>query len=75
MQSGIVLVAHRGGDAALSEEARRPQERALREDEHVALARRAQRREQARDAAPDDDDADLPAATRISTLLHGSFRL
>jgi hypothetical protein len=55
VQRWIVVLPDRCGDAALREEARRREERSLREDEHVALGRGAQGCEEPRYSAPDDD--------------------
>ncbi len=54
----------RGGDPTLGEEARRREERPLREHEHVAFRGRAQRREEAGDAAAHDDERKLGVAGR-----------
>ena len=55
----IVVLPHRGRDAALGEEARGREQRPLREHEHVALGGRAQCREQPGDAPADDDERQL----------------
>ena len=56
VQLGRVVVPDRGRDAALRERARGREQRALRDDQHVGVRRRAQRTEEARDAASDDEE-------------------
>ena len=75
VQRGVVVLPDRRRDAALGEEAVRPQERALREDEDVGLARRAQGGEEAGDSAAHDDEAEPVVAVCVHGCLHGSFRL
>ena len=75
VQRRRVVGAHRGGDPALGEEARRREERPLGEHEHVAFRGRAQRREEAGDAAAHDDERKLGVAGDISGFAHGSFSL
>ena len=74
VQGRVVVLAHGGGDPALCEQARRGEERPLREDEHVALARGAERGEEAGDAAAHDDERELVIAVS-SGIAHGSFSL
>ena len=59
VQGRVVVLAHGRGDASLREQARRGEKRPLREDEHIALARGAERGEEAGDAASDDDEREL----------------
>ena len=75
MERRVVVLPHRSCDAALGEEARRREERPLREHEDVALGRRAQCREEPCDAAADDDERELGVVACISGYAHGSFRL
>ena len=69
----IVVLAHGCGDPSLCEQAGRGQKRPLREDEHIALARGAECREEAGDTATHDDERKL--ATCMSGIAHGSFSL
>ncbi len=62
-------------DPALREQARRCEQRALGQDEHLALRGRAQRREEARHPAADHDECELRVVARIQRFAHGSFRL
>jgi hypothetical protein len=75
MQSRVVVVPDRCGDTALSEEARRREERSLREDENVALGRGAEGCEEPCDAASDDDERQLAVNSCIDACAHGSFSL
>ena len=59
VQRRSVVLAHRGRDPSLREQARRRQKRPLREDEDVALGRGAERREEAGDTASHDDEREL----------------
>ncbi len=68
VQRRIVVLPDRGRDAALGEQARRREQRALREDEDVALGRRAQGREEPCDATADDDERQLGVAACISRV-------
>ena len=69
----VVVLAHGRGDPSLREQAGRGQERPLREDEDIALARGAECREEAGDTATHDDEREL--ATCMSGIAHGSFSL
>ena len=71
----IVVLAHRGGDAALREEASRGEERALREDEHVALGGGTERGEEPRHPSADVDELYVAIGTCLSRIGHGSFSL
>ena len=75
VQRRIVVLAHGGRDPALREQARRREQRPLGQHEHVALGGRAQRREEAGDAAADDDERELGVACVYLRFAHGSFRL
>ena len=75
MERRVVVLPHRGSNAALGEEARGREQRTLREDEDVALGRRAQCREEPCDAPADDDERQLRVAAYVSRFAHGSFRL
>jgi hypothetical protein len=75
VQGRLVVLPDRGGDAALSEEARRGVERSLREDEYVALGRGAEGCEEPRHAAPEDDECELAVRACIGRDAHGSFSL
>ena len=75
MQLGRVVVSHRGCDAALGERAGRREQRSLRDEEDVRVARRAQRADEARDAAPDDEEVGSILGARCLVVAHGSFRL
>jgi hypothetical protein len=75
VQRRIVVLADRGGDSALREQAGRGQQRPLREYQDVALGGRAKRREEPGDAAPDHDEGKLSVSSSISRFAHGSFRL
>ena len=57
--AGVVVLAHGCGDPSLCEQAGRGQKRPLREDEHIALARGAERSEEAGDTATHDDERKL----------------
>ncbi len=61
VQRRVVVLPDGGRDAALREQARRREQRPLREHEDVALGGRAERREEAGDAAADDDERQLGA--------------
>ena len=56
VQRRSVVLPDRRRDPALREEARRREQRPLREHEHVALGGGAERREEPGDAAADDDE-------------------
>jgi len=73
MQCRVVVLAHGRGDPPLCEQARRGQQRTLREDENIALARCAECREEAGNTASHDDEREL--ATYMSGIAHGSFSL
>jgi putative protein kinase ArgK-like GTPase of G3E family len=75
VKRGIVVVPHRRGDAALSEEARRGEQGALRQNEHVALRRGAQSCEEPCHTASDDDERELAVTACIRRDAHGSFSL
>ena len=66
MERRVVVLPHRGCDAALGEEARGREQRPLREDEDVALGRRAQCREEPwRRPAADDDERRARESSRL----------
>ncbi len=65
VQGWVVVLPDRGGDAALGEQARRGEERSLREDEDVALGRGAEGCEEPSDTAPDDDECEFCARPAI----------
>jgi hypothetical protein len=75
VQGRIVVLADRGGDAALGEQARRGEQRSFREDEDVALRGSTEGREEPRHAAADDDERELAAGACIRRDAHGSFSL
>jgi hypothetical protein len=75
VQRRIVVLSDRGCDAALGKEARRREERSLREDEDVALGRGAQGCEEPRYSATDDDERELAVTICIEGHAHGSFSL
>ena len=77
MQCGRVVRTDGRCDATLREQARRGEQRALRQHEHVALGRSAERREEPGDASADDDERQLLVSPRIGfdAHAHGSFRL
>jgi hypothetical protein len=75
VQERIVVLPDRRGDAALGEEARRGEQRPLREDEHVALRSRAESCEEPCDSAADDDERELTVVACIRGDAHGSFSL
>ena len=75
MQRRVVVLPDRGGDASLREEARGREQRPLRQDEHVALGRGAERGEEPRHASSDDDERELAIVTCLSGIPHGSFSL
>jgi hypothetical protein len=75
VQHGIVVFPDRSCDAALREQARRGEERPLRQDEHVTLGSGAERGEEAGDAPADHDEVEFGVAPCVSRVRHGSFRL
>ncbi len=75
VQRRCVVLPHRGGDTALREEARGRQQRALREDEDVALGRRTQGGEETGDPPADDDEREIGLRACMRAVRHGSFRL
>ena len=75
VQLGRVVVSDRGRDAALGERAGRREERALRDEQDVRVGRRAQRADEARDAASDDEEVGSILGACSFRCAHGSFRL
>ena len=71
----IVVLAHRGRDAALGKQARRREQWPLRHDENLVLCGGAQRGEETRHASADDDERNLAIGTCLSGIGHGSFSL
>jgi hypothetical protein len=71
VKRGGVVLPDRCCDPALRERAGRRAERSLRQHEHLALGRGAERREQPGDSAADDDEVHVLSPE----LTHGSFRL
>ena len=70
-----IVVADGGCDPALRERARRGEERALGENQHVAVGGRTERCEEPRYPATDDEEVDVVVARGLGHLAHGSFRL
>ena len=75
MERRIVVLTHRGRYAALGEQARRREQRSLRQDENVVLGSSAQRGEEPRHASADDDERRLAIGPCLSGIGHGSFSL
>jgi len=71
----IIVVPDSSGDAALSEEARRREERPLRENEDVAFGRSAESGEKSCHASADDDERHFAIGTCLPGIGHGSFSL
>ena len=75
VESRGIVVAHRSGDTALSEQAGRREKRPLGEDENLTLGGSAERREEPGDPTAHDDEVGVLLTMSPDFGAHASFSL